>query len=295
MLPPVTGLRQVAQDSTGTTFSWLFVTDADAYDVTLDGADVGEVATTGVEVDPAPGNHTVGIAPVADPTPATTLAFTVPGQVQIPATPTGLAVTDLTPTSATVTCDTVPTAADYGLYFDGVLLAPQTTPVWDLTGLIPDSAHQVAVDASNSAGSSTPSAAVPFTTPAQGVPPPTPTGLAVSAVTSTTATVACNAESSASAYVLAVNGVPLAAQATPLWNLVDLDPSTLYSVDVDASNSEGTSPVSAALSFTTLPPGSPPPPSGSSTGLVLAGAGAVGLAALLLLGNRDKKAVATRR
>jgi hypothetical protein len=293
MLPPVTGLRQVAQDATGTTFSWLFVSDADAYDVTLDGVDVGEVTTTGVEVDPAVGDHTIGVAPVADPTPATTLGFTVPGQVQIPATPTGLVVSALTPTSATVTCDTVPTATEYGLYFDAVLLPLQATPVWTLTGLIPSSDHQVAVDASNSAGASAPSAAVAFSTPAAGVAPATPTGLAVSAVTSTTATVTCNPSSSASAYVLAVDGVPLAAQAGTTWNLVGMDPSTTHSVDVDASNSEGTSAPSAAVSFTTSPPGSPPQTSGSMVP-ILVGAGAAGVLALVLL-NRDKKPAATRR
>jgi hypothetical protein len=293
VLPEVTGLRQVSQDATGTTFSWLFVPNADAYDVTLDGVDAGEVSTTGVEVSPAVGDHVIGIAPVADPTPATTLGFTVPGQEQIPATPTGLVVTALTPTSATVTCNTVPTALDYGLYFDAVLLPPQATPVWNLTGLTPSSNHQVAVDASNGAGQSAPSAAVNFTTPAVGTPPATPTGLAVSAVTSTTATVTCNSVSNASDYVLSVDGIALAAQATPAWNLVGLDPSTTHSVTVDASNSEGTSAESAPVNFTTLPPGSPPPSSGSSVP-ILVGAGLAGVVALVLLGNRDKKTPARR-
>src|SRR5580698_2344065 len=87
MLDEVTGLQQVSQDGSGDTgFDWIFVVDADSYDVLLDGVQVTNVTDTAATVSPTTaGAHTVGVAPVADPTPATTLAFTVPEPVSPPA------------------------------------------------------------------------------------------------------------------------------------------------------------------------------------------------------------------
>ncbi len=82
MLPAVTNLRVLSQSSTETTFGWDTVTDADKYAVTLDGAayaTVPQSATPSVAVTAPAGNHDLGVAPVANPTPPATLAFSVSG------------------------------------------------------------------------------------------------------------------------------------------------------------------------------------------------------------------------
>ena len=172
MLAPVTGLTQTAQDSGGTSFGWLFVTDADAYDVLVDGVDIGEVTTPATEVTANPGPHIIGVSPVADPTPATVLGFTVPAQQGVPDTPANLTVQNVTQTTADVQCDTVAGATSYGLYLGSVLQSAQATPIWHLTGLVPDTQYGVAVDAANAIGPSAPSAVVTFTTAASVSPPP---------------------------------------------------------------------------------------------------------------------------
>ena len=80
-LPSVTGLRQVSQDpATGATgFDWDATPDADEYAVNVDGTVKATVTSPTATVTAAPGAHTVGVAPIALPTPKTTLAFTVPG------------------------------------------------------------------------------------------------------------------------------------------------------------------------------------------------------------------------
>ena len=77
MLGPVLNLQQTAQDASGTTFSWDPVALADSYAVSLDGAVVSTVTATTVTLSAGVGAHTVGVAPVAAPTPPTALAFTV--------------------------------------------------------------------------------------------------------------------------------------------------------------------------------------------------------------------------
>ncbi len=82
MLAQVQNLRQTAQDSSGTTFAWDTVVYADEYAVTLDGAaytTVSQSASPSVKVVAPAGNHTIGVAPVANPTPPVTLPFTVSG------------------------------------------------------------------------------------------------------------------------------------------------------------------------------------------------------------------------
>ena len=81
MLPQVTGLHQVSQDPTTgvTVFGWDVTPDADAYAISVDGTKLASVTSPTASVTVAAGAHTLGVAPVANPTAPTTLAFTVPG------------------------------------------------------------------------------------------------------------------------------------------------------------------------------------------------------------------------
>ena len=90
MLGPVLNLQQTAQDATGTTFSWDAVALADAYAVSLDGTLVSTVTATTVKLTASAGAHTIGVAPVANATPPTTLPFSV--SATPPPVPTGLTV-----------------------------------------------------------------------------------------------------------------------------------------------------------------------------------------------------------
>ena len=78
-LGPVTGLAQTGQVPPQTSFSWDTDPGADFYNVGVDGGTPTAVTTPGATVTAAAGAHTLAVAPGLNPTPATTLAFTVPG------------------------------------------------------------------------------------------------------------------------------------------------------------------------------------------------------------------------
>lgn len=81
MLGPVQNLRQTAQDSTGTSFAWDAVAFADRYSVSLDGSTLVTVTAPSVKVTAPVGVHSLEVAPLATPTPATKLNFSVPKPV----------------------------------------------------------------------------------------------------------------------------------------------------------------------------------------------------------------------
>jgi hypothetical protein len=189
-----------------------------------------------------------------------------------PPTPKALAISAVTATTATVTCGQSAGATEYGLELDGVFLPNQPTPIWNLTGLTPGSTHQVAVDASNSSGTSAPSAVQSFTTSGTGGnPPPTPTGLAASAITSTSVTLAANPSTGASDYTFFENGIAMTPNpATPAITASGLKPSTTYLFTIAAGNASGESAQSTAISVTTKAATgtAPPTPTGLAASAV---------------------------
>jgi hypothetical protein len=79
VLGPVTGLTQTGQVSPQTSFDWNADPEADFYLVGVDGATPTQILADAATVTAPAGQHTLGVAPGLNPTPATTLAFTVPG------------------------------------------------------------------------------------------------------------------------------------------------------------------------------------------------------------------------
>ena len=127
------------------------------------------------------------------------------------------------------------------------------------------------------------------TQPAPG-PPTTPVGLQVppATITQTTAVVSCMATPNADTYGLELDGVLLPQQAQPTWPLTGLEPDSMHTVMVDASNAEGTSDPSAPVTFTTQNPVSPPP-STDNTPLLLAGVVGLGAVVALAMFGKDKR------
>ncbi|MYD88609.1 MAG: fibronectin type III domain-containing protein [Acidobacteria bacterium] len=193
-----------------------------------------------------------------------------PAPTQAPATPTGLAAAALTETSIAVSCDSTTGAASYQFRHrvDGTsawtVVDAGMTPLATITGLAASTTYDVQVRATNAIGSSAWSSTVSVDTPAPAVAAPhTPTGLNVSAVSSS---------SVSAAYMAAATGGAASSFqlrhriGTGAWTVVDVNPplagsmtitglaaSTTYEVQVRARNAVGDSPWSSGVNVTTRP------------------------------------------
>ena len=153
-----------------TNYSFTGLTPATTYQITLrafDAAGNKSAASTALNV--------------------TTLTDTTP-----PSIPTGMTRTSLTPTSFTVywnpSTDNVGVAG-YEVYRDGVLLGTTANTNYEFTGLTPSTAYIVTFRSYDAAGNkSSASSGFGTTTQADTTAPTAPTNLAISATTSTTAT-----------------------------------------------------------------------------------------------------------
>lgn len=209
-LSPVQNLQQVAQDASGTSFTWDAVALADAYRVIVDSKQLTVVPTPAVKVLIAAGNHIIGVVPVANPTPATTLPFTVPPPP--PPAPTGLTAVAASSTRVNLGWNAVLGASLYDVYRNGVLAF--STPNLTLSdGTVnPTTTYAYQVDAQvngvTSALSTPPVVVITPVTPPQ--VPPTPTGL-VAALAGTVQNPAValqwDASPGATSYDLYRNGV----------------------------------------------------------------------------------------
>lgn len=85
-------------------------------------------------------------------------------------------------------------------------------------------------------------------------PPGTPTGVTVSGITDTTATVSWQAVDTATQYSVFVNGKQFTGSTSPGVVLTGLTPYTSYEVTIIAHNSGGNSGESSSFTFKTLPP-----------------------------------------
>lgn len=176
------------------------------------------------------------------------------------AVPGGLASSNVTASSATVSWGAVSGAASYDLQYKTAASSTWTTvnttaTSFGLSGLASATTYNYQVRANCSGGSSAYSAAGSFTT-GSAATCGTPTGLAASAITSSTATVSWNAVSGATSYNLQYK---LASAST--WttfnttgtavNFTSLAASTSYNAQVQAVCSSGSSAYSSAITFTT--------------------------------------------
>lgn len=178
---------------------------------------------------------------------------------QPPATPTGLAASNITINSFVLNWNASSGATSYD-----VQIRPQggswttynvTSTTYTATGLNASTTYEAQVSAKNAAGSSS------FTTPIAITTltpiPSTPTGLAASSITTNSANLSWNASSGATSYDLQIrtsggswNTFNL---TTPSYQASGLNPDTSYEWQVRANNSGGSSAYSSIATFSTLP------------------------------------------
>ncbi len=96
--------------------------------------------------------------------------------------------------------------------------------------------------------------------------PPTPTGLRTTSVAHNRVDLTWNASTGATGYTVYRNGSPIGTPATTTFSDSSVAAQTTYQYAVDASNTAGNSPPSAAISVTT-----PPAPTGGGSVVMAAG------------------------
>lgn len=181
------------------------------------------------------------------------------------AVPAGLASSNVTSSSATVSWGAASGAVSYNLQYKTSASSTWTTvstasTSYGLSGLAASTTYNYQVQSVCSSGSSAYSGAGSFTTSAAGGTCSTPTGLAASAITSSTATVSWTAVSGATSYNLQYK---LASSST--WstfnttgtavNFTSLAAATSYNAQVQAVCSASSSAYSSAITFTTASSG----------------------------------------
>ncbi len=224
-----------------------------AYSYTVTGLASGENYTVTVRAVDGEGNAATWSAEAI----ATTLPEndnTAPGYV------TGITVNPGT-TTATVTWSAVsdpsqPISYEVYLVSGGDVYQGDTTGLgWTITGLTAGTSYAVklrAVDAAGNSGSK--SAAVSFTTYSEAIAPGVPTGLAVSAVDTTTATASWTPTGGATSYTLRIDSAGVlwnlyAGLTDTTYNLTCLTSGKSYSATVRAHNSGGFSDYSDAVAW----------------------------------------------
>jgi N-acetyl-anhydromuramyl-L-alanine amidase AmpD len=174
-------------------------------------------------------------------------------------TPTGVAVSSITTTSATVSWTAVSGASSYTLQYRPTggtwTSSNSTTNSINLSGLSSTTVYEVQVTATCASGTSNASSVATFTTL---TPCGTPTGVAVSSITTTSATVSWTAVSGATSYTVQyrpTGGTWTSSNSTTnSINLSGLSSTTVYEVQVTATCASGTSNASSVATFTTLTP-----------------------------------------
>ena len=168
--------------------------------------------------------------------------------------PTSLAVSSITPASASISFTASSSATSYTVTTLPVTTTQNiTTTSASLTGLTPGTAYTVSV-VSNCTGNTTSSAATAnFTT--TGTPCTAPTSLTAGSITATSASVSFTASGSAASYT--VTTTPLTTTQTITGSpasFTGLTPSTAYMVSIVSNCSGGATSTATTTSFTTAGP-----------------------------------------
>ena len=177
------------------------------------------------------------------------------------AVPAGLASSNITSSSATVSWGAASGAVSYNLQYKTSAATTWTTvntasTSYGISGLASSTTYNYQVQNVCTASSSAFSSAGSFTTSATGGTCSTPTGLASSSITSTTATVSWSAVSGAVSYNLQYKLASSGTWTTQNFtgtavNFTGLTASTSYNAQVQAVCSSESSAYSSAITFTT--------------------------------------------
>jgi chitodextrinase len=200
------------------------------------------------------------------------------GDTQPPSAPSALSVTGATTASIDLSwaasSDNVGVTG-YGRYRNGVLLMTAAGTSHTFSGVACDTTYTLAVDATDSAGNRSSRASVaastaPCPTASDTQPPSTPTGLNVSAVTQTSATLSWQASSDdvgVVGYGRYRDGVLVSSGSGTSFVFSGLSCGTRYLLAVDAYDGAGNRSGRASSSATTSACASAPPPTSGTANL----------------------------
>src|SRR6266513_2595521 len=273
------GLTASAASSSRINLSWLAATDnvgVIRYSVYRDGVQIASVAgrsyaNTGLSA-ATTYSYTVAASDAArnasaqsSPVSATTKA---PLDTQAPSIPTNLAASAITPTTLTLSWNAATdnvAVAGYRVYLTRTLLLSPSSTSAQIIELTPDFTRSFTVAAFDAAGNaSAPSAPLSVTTPplADTTAPTTPSGVAASALTSSSLTLSWSPATDnvgVTGYRVYRNGTLAASPSGTSASITGLSAATTYSFTVSAVDAAGNaSGLSAPLSAT-------PPPLPDST------------------------------
>jgi chitodextrinase len=198
-----------------------------------------------------------------------------PSDAQPPSTPTGLAASNVTQTSASLnwhaSTDNVGVTG-YDVFRDGVKVASPSGTSANVTGLVCATSYALAVQARDAAGNTSQRAQVNVATaacstvppPSDTQPPSTPTGLAASNVTQTSLLLSWNSSTDnvgVAGYDVFRDGVKVASPSGTSANVTGLACATSYALAVHARDAAGNTSQRAQVDVATAACSGPSPPS----------------------------------
>src|SRR5437762_89512 len=274
------GLTASAASSSRINLSWLAATDnvgVIRYSVYRDGVQIASVpgtsySNTGLSAGTTY-SYTVAASDAARNASAQSSAVSAttkaPLDTQAPSIPTNLAASAITPTTLTLSWNAATdnvAVAGYRVYLNGTLLLSPSSTSAQIIELTPDFTRSFTVAAFDAAGNaSAPSAPLSVTTPplADTTAPTTPSGVAASALTSSSLTLSWSPATDnvgVTGYRVYRNGTLAASPSATSASITGLSAATTYSFTVSAVDAAGNaSALSAPLSATTLLLTTPPP------------------------------------
>ena len=245
----------------------------------------GAPVTIGVDAVDAAGNASAQSTVTATPGPCGggggPVAPTPPGDTTPPSLPTGISVSGVSPTAVTLSwaasTDDVGVAG-YRLYRDGTAVGTVSGTNFTFTGLSCATTYALGVAAFDAAGNTSGAVLSNVATQAcagDSTPPSTPTGLATSAVGTTSATLSWTASSDdtgVTGYRLFRGGSQVGTSATTSFGYTGLTCATTYTLGVAAVDAAGNVSGTATKSVTTAACPDTTPPS-TPTGLATSSVG----------------------
>ena len=170
-IPPAPAqLAQQRVTSTSATLTWAPAVRANRYRLYRDGVEIGTTSGTSLtDTNRTPSSsatYTVTAFNRSGESPSSTsLVVATPAAAPTPASPSGLTVEPLTPTSANLRWNAVTGAYIYDIYRGGVKIAETVETFWTDGGLTPEQSYSYEVRARNNSGTSASSTSVPVTQP----------------------------------------------------------------------------------------------------------------------------------